>query len=193
MELAIILLMILIVIAAGAMLISGQSAHYPFKSKTQLFTQVECTFLQLLERAVEQEFRIVCRVKLSDIVTVPAGVQKKQASSALSKAASRQLDFVLCNKNDMHPVLAIDLVHGQGSEGYKVQKDMFVASALDAANIPHARIKVKSGYSVAEIKDCIETKLIHMRKKQQKLAETRLNPDRPIKPTRPIRSSRAAA
>ncbi|MFC3092624.1 DUF2726 domain-containing protein [Alteromonas sediminis] len=193
MELAIILMMILIVVSAGAMALSVQNTHYPFRRKGQLFTPVEHTFLQLLEQAVNNEFRIMCRVKLSDIVTVSASTKKKQASTALSRASAKSIDFVLCNKSDMQPVLAIDLVHKQGADGYKVQKDLFVSNALDGANIPHARIKVKSGYSVEEIRECIETKLIPMRRRQQKLTESRLNPERPNKPTRPLRSSRVAA
>lgn len=193
MELAIILMMILILVAAGALLLAQPNTNYTFKKKGQLFTPVERTFLQLIEQAAGQEFKVVCRVKLSDLVTVPAKSDKKRVADALSKASAKSLDFVLCDKSDMQPVLAIDLVHKQGADGYKAQKDLFVSNALDMANIPLARVKVKSGYSVEEIKECIETKLIPLRRRQQKLAETRLNPERPSRPTRPLRSSRAAA
>jgi hypothetical protein len=193
MELAIILMMILIVIAAFAMAVGSTERHYRFKSKGQLFTPVERSFLELLEQAAGQEFRIVCRVRLSDLVMPPKGVQKKHASTLKSKAATRHVDFVLCDKRDMQPVLAIDLVHKQGGDGYKVQKDLFVSNALDNANIPLARIKVKSGYALDDIKECIETKLIPYRKRKQKLAASRLNPEPPNRPTRPLRSSRVAA
>lgn len=193
MELAIILMIILVVVSAGSLLVSTPNATYAFKSKGQLFTSVERSFLELLEQAVGREFKVVCRVKLSDIVTVPAGLRKKQVSDAISKASAKHLDFVLCDKNDMRPVLAIDLVHKKGNDSYKAQKDLFVANALDTANIPLARIKVKSGYSLEEIRDCVETKLIPLRRKQQKLAASKMNVERPKRPTRPLRSSRAAA
>jgi hypothetical protein len=193
MELAIILMMILIVVSAGAVMLSTPDAHYAFKKKEQLFTPVERTFMQLLEQAVGNEFKVICRVRLSDLVTPSAKAQKKQKTTALSKAALKYIDFVLCDKNDMQPVLAIDLVHRQGNDGYKTQKDLFVSNALDTANLPLARIKVKSGYSLEEIRDCVETKLIPMRRRQQQLAASRMNPEKNTRPTRPLRSSRAAA
>lgn len=193
MELALILLMIIVVVTAGALLVSTPNSTYAFKSKGQLFTSVERSFLDMLEEAVGREFKVVCRVKLSDLVTVPTHLHKKKANDALSKASAKYLDFVLCQKTDMRPVLAIDLVHKSGTESYKVQKDLFVTNALDTANIPLARIKVKSGYALEDIRECIETKLIPLRRKQQKIEATKMKLEKPSRPTRPLRSSRAAA
>lgn len=191
MELAIILMMLLILVSIGAMKLSDQGVTFPFQKRTQLFTPVEHSFLRMIEQAMGREFRIVCRVKLSDVVAVRQSAGKKKAGVALSRASSKQLDFVLCNKDDMTPIVAIDLVHGQGKQGYKSQKDWFVTGALDAAGIPHVRIKVQSGYSVEDVRDCIESKLVSYRKIQQKIANApRLNPAPAKGPTRPVRSLR---
>ncbi|WP_269518856.1 DUF2726 domain-containing protein [Alteromonas sp. BMJM2] len=194
MELAIILMMLLIVVALGAIKLSDGGMAFPFRRKPQLFTQVEYSFLTLIEQAVGREFRVMCRVRLNDMVAVRQSTKKKTASQALSRAASRQLDFVLVEKDTMSPVLAIDLVHNQGKEGYKTQKDWFVTGALDAAGVPHVRIKVKSGYSIEDIRECLENKLVPYRRLQQKMAQQpTLNPEPTKRPTRPIRSSRPAA
>jgi hypothetical protein len=194
MELAIILMMLLIVVALGAIKLSDGGMAFPFRRKPQLFTQVEYSFLTLIEQAVGREFRVICRVRLNDMVAVRQSTKKKTASQALSRASSRQLDFVLVEKDTMSPVLAIDLVHNQGKEGYKTQKDWFVTGALDAAGVPHVRIKVKSGYSIEDIRECLENKLVPYRRLQQKMAQQpTLNPEPTKRPTRPIRSSRPAA
>lgn len=192
MELAIVLFMLLIVVTIGAVKLSDHGMGFPFRKKQQLFTQVEHTFINLLEQAIGSEFRIVSRVRLNDLLAVRESSNKRQARQALVRAGSKQLDFVLCRRDDMTPVLAIDLVHKQGKDGYKTQRDWFVSGALDAAGIPHARFKVKSGYSVYEVKECVETKLIPMRKQQQKLAASKMNPPSNKRPTRPVRSSRQA-
>ena len=151
MELAIILLMLLVFVGIGALKLSAQSTAtqltFPFRRRQQLFTPVERNFLELLEKAVGHEFRIICRVRLADIISVKQGTTRKNSQVALSKAIGKQLDFVLCSKQTMDPVLAVDLVYQQGKEGYKLQRDWFVNGALDAAKVPHMRIKVKSGYS----------------------------------------------
>ena len=194
MELAIILMMLLIVVALGAIKLSDGGVAFPFRRKPQLFTPVEHSFLNLIEQAMGREFRIVCRVRLNDLVSVRQTTNQKTARQALSRASSRQLDFVLVDKQDMSPVMAIDLVHSQGKEGYKAQKDWFVTGALDAAGLPHARIKVKSGYTVDDIRECLENKLIPYRRLQNKMAQLPThNPEPPKRPTRPVRSSRPAA
>ena len=195
MELAIVLFMLLIVVAIGALKLADHGVSFPFRKKQQLFTQVEHTFINLLEQAVGREFRIVSRVRLNDLLAVRNSANKRQARQArqaLLRAGSKQLDFVLCRRDDMTPVLAFDLVHKQGKEGYKTQRDWFVSGALDAAGIPHARFKVKSGYSVEEVRECVETKLLPLRKQQAKLDASKMNPPAPKRPTRPVRSSRQA-
>ncbi|MCW8107511.1 DUF2726 domain-containing protein [Alteromonas ponticola] len=192
MELAIILMILLVVVAISATKLSDNGVTFPFRRKPTLFTPVEHTFLNLIDQAIGNEFRVLCRVRLNDLLMVKHSISRKQASSALSRASGRQLDFVLCSRHDMSPVLAIDLVHNSGKEGYKTQKDWFVSGALDSAGIPHARIKVQAGYTVEDIRECIETKLIPYRRNLQKLAQAPThNPAPPRRPTRPVRSVRS--
>lgn len=199
MELAIILMMLLIIVGIGAVKLSDQSTasqlSFPFKRRSQLYTPVERNFLELLEKSVGHEFRVLCRVRLSELLSVRQGTAQKHSKAAISKAVGKQLDFVLCSKQTMDPILAIDLVHQKGKEGYKSHKDWFVSGSLDAAKVAHMRIKVKSGYTVSEVRDSIETKLIHYRKKQAreplvngngKLADGNKRPTRPIRSSRPI-------
>lgn len=194
MEIAIILMMLLLLVSVGAIKLADNGVAFPFKRRQQLFTPVEHTFLNLLEQSVGREFRIVCRVKLNDLVQVRQASNKKQATAALSRATGKQLDFVLCDRRDMSPVLAIDLVHKNSNGSYKAQRDWFTTGALDAAGVPHARIKVKSGYSTEEIKECVESKLVAYRKRQTREAQPGVhNPAPNTRPTRPLRSSRPAA
>ncbi|WP_026375902.1 DUF2726 domain-containing protein [Aestuariibacter salexigens] len=196
MELAIILMMLLIVVAIGAIKLSDQGLSFPFKRRTQLLTPVERSFLELLERAVGNKFRIMCRVRLTDIISLRQSTNKKQGKVALSRANGKHLDFVLCSRTDMSPIVAIDLVHNAGKEGYKTNRDWFISGTLDAAKIPHVRIKVKSGYTVEDIRGVIDAKLAPLRRVDTSLpaldAPTPKMNDKK-RPTRPIRSSRPVA
>ena len=196
MELAIVLMMLLIIVAVGAMKLYEPSLAFPFKKKGNLFTPVERTFLGLIEEAVGSDFRILCRVKMSDILAIRQTADKKTSKSAATRAGSKHLDFVLCSKEDMVPVIAIDLVHKSGKEGYKSQRDFFVSGALDAAHIPHVRIKVRSGYKAQDIRECIQAKLPNAKFKQAKAALPRSGARvvadlaRQNKPTRPIQTNK---
>lgn len=190
MEITILLMMLLIIVAVTAMKLNEPAMAFPFKKKQNLFTPIERSFLQLIEEAVGKDYRILCRVRLVDIVTIRQSTDTKTTKHALGRASNRHLDFVLCAKDDMSPVMAIDLVHDKGREGYKKQRDWFLSGSLDAANIPHVRIKVRSGYKAQDIKDCIEAKLPSKTVKNVKppIMQGTLNLPNELKtkPTRPV-------
>lgn len=196
MELAFILMMLLIIVAVGAMKLHEPSLSFPFKKKPQLFTPVERNFLDLIESATSKDFRVLCRVKMSDILAIRQNTDPKTLKNALSRAGTKQFDFVLCSKDEMKPVLVIDLVHSKGKDGYKNQRDYYVNGALDAAHVPHVRIKVRAGYTVKEIQDCIQTKLptqqitTTVMGGASALSKALANQNRP---TRPIKTNKTVA
>lgn len=195
MEIAFILLAILVFISVVAIRLNQSDVNVPFAGKSQLFTAAERQFLNLIEYAVNDEFRVLCRVKLSDLVSLKKEIKGASSKQAMLKAGAKQIDFVLCDKSDLTPVMAIDLVYGIGKQGHNTQRDFFVNSALEIASIPHVRIKAKPGYTVEEVKECIEAKLVPLRRKQGKqpysakpIKTSVITPSK--RPTRPLNSSR---
>jgi len=187
MELLIVLIILLIAVTIMAIKLNDGGLAFPFKKRTTLFTQVERQFMELLELSVGHQYRVICRVRLTDILDVRQNTAKRTIRTAIQRASGRHLDFVLCSKQDMTPIVAVDLVHHKG-EGYKTQRDWFVAGALDAARIPHLRIKVKSGYKPQDIRACIDAKLAPVRFKepQKPIIAGTQNPDKKAPLTRPI-------
>lgn len=159
MEWALVLLMLLIVtVALVATHFMDSSNPYPFKKKTQLLTSIERGFLALLEKAVGDDFKIVNRVKLNDLIDIKDSVSAKAKRAALLKASAKYVDYVLCDPNTFRIIAAVDLVnHNKG--GHKAKQDWFINGALEAAGIPHIRIKVKAGYQVEEIRNGIMYKI----------------------------------
>ncbi len=166
MEIAILLMILLIVVAVAAIKLSDVGVTFPFTRKATLYTAAERRFLSMLDTAVGANYRIMCRVRLSDIVQVRANTPVKISRNALSQASSRQLDFVLCDKETMSPVVAIDLVNTDSDKPYKAQRDWFVSGTLDTVRIPHLRIKAKPNYKPQEIRDVIQAKLAPLKYQQ---------------------------
>lgn len=156
---------LIVVVALLANRLNDNSFPFPFEKKATVFTTAEKNFQHLLEQAVGNDYRVINRVKLSDIVTIRNGVSQRAAQTAKSNAENKYVDFAICERNSMKLHGVIDLVDTQG-KGYKIKKDWFVSGALEAASIPHLRIKVKATYSVEEIRNCINTRLF-----SQKLPE----------------------
>ena len=196
MEIAIILMALLICISVIAIKFNQDKIEFPFLVKNQMFTAAERQFLGLIEQAVAGEFRVLCRVRLVDLLSLRKDTDGKIAKSAILRAGTKQLDFVLCNKDDMTPIMAIDLVYGSGKNGHNTQRDFFVNGALETASIPHVRIKARSGYTVTEIQECIESKLVPLRRRQGKTPFAANQAPRPSiikhskRPTRPLSAAR---
>ncbi|KMT64095.1 DUF2726 domain-containing protein [Catenovulum maritimum] len=182
MELVVVIMMIILLMVAAVSLKMTQSgAPFPYQKKNALFTEPERAFMLKLEHAVGDQYRIVNRVRLSDLVTVRTGTDKRSEQNAKVKAASKMLDFVLIDRNTLEPIAAIDLVNMESKTGYKTKQDWFVKGALDTVNLPHIRIKLKAGYKSSEIRECLASKI-----KNQQLSPLNVRKVKPKGLTRPI-------
>lgn len=185
MELIIILLVVCAV--AAALLISRFSHHgnpFPFHKRQQLFTMVERSFLQLLERAVGEKYKIINRVKLADVLELKGNTDDKSRRAAMQKLNAKYLDYVLCNSEDMSIVAVVDLVNNSNSQGHKAVPDWFVQGALETAGIPYVRMKVKAGYTVADIQQGLAAKLGNIPMAPSPLIKgtVKRGPTRPVRP-----------
>ena len=150
---------LIVIVALLASRLNDNSFPFPFDPKGSVFTPAEKNFQNLVEQALGNKYRVINRVKLSDIVTIRNGVSSRASQTAANNADSKYLDFVVCDRHSMKLLGAIDLVDTQG-KGYKLKKDWFVSGALEAASVPHIRIKVKSNYTVEEIKACLQSRML---------------------------------
>lgn len=183
MELIIVVMMIvLLVVAAVSLKVTQSGVPFPFQKKPALFTEAERAFMLKLENAVGDEFRIINRVRLSDLVGIKAGTSKRSEQIAKNKASAKMLDFVLLDRYTLAPIAAIDLVNTESKTGYKNKQDWFVKGSLDSVGLPHIRIQLKSGYKSSEIRDCLASKL-----PTQHLSPLRVKKVTPKGPTRPVR------
>jgi len=153
------LISLVVIVAVLASRLTDRSFPFPFDSKNAIFTPAEKNFHNLVEQAMGPKYRVINRVKLSDVVTIRGGVSSRASQSAIMNAEGKYLDFVICERHSMKLLGAIDLVDTQG-KGYKIKKDWFVSGTLEAASIPHLRIKVKANYTLDEIRACIHTRLL---------------------------------
>ncbi len=153
------LVSLIVIVGVLASRLNDNSFPFPFDSKNSVFTPAEKNFQNLVEQAMGAKYRVINRVKLADIVTIRNGVSERASQSAVNNAEGKYLDFVICDRNTMKLLGAIDLVDTQG-KGYKIKKDWFVSGALEAASIPHLRIKVKANYTLDEIRACINSRLL---------------------------------
>ncbi|WP_018693012.1 DUF2726 domain-containing protein [Algicola sagamiensis] len=132
---------------------------YPFTKRSNMYTGIERSFLTMLERAMGKDYKVMSRVRLTDLIEIKDGTSSRAKRAAMLKANTKYIDFVLCDKNSMDIVAAVDLVNNNDKSGHKAGQDWFVTGALESAGLPHIRIKVRPGYKVDEIRQCIQFKI----------------------------------
>lgn len=189
MEIIMLLLVVLVVIIAlVASRFIDNSNPFQVQRKSSVLSPVERSFLGLLEKAVLNDYRIMNRVKLADIIETRDGASEKTRRSTLFKLNAKYLDYVLCEPDTMKVVAVLDLVNTHSKVGHKAVPDWFVSGALEAAGVPYLRIAIKAGYSVTDLQAALATKLGKPAPKPEPLLKGLVKKG----PTRPIRSVKTA-
>ena len=187
--LLILLLVIVVAMVASRFIDSGNP--FPLQKKTTLFSSVERSFMQLLEQAVGNDYKIVNRVKLADVMELKNGLSAKTRASTMLKLNAKYLDFVLCDPNDFSVVAVLDLVNNTSKAGHKAAPDWFVNGALDATGVPYLRMPIKNGYTAADIRATISTRLGKTVIKPEPMFKglVKKGPTRPVRALKPVSPS----
>lgn len=178
------ILMLVIVVALVASRFVDSGNPFPVQRKTSLFSPVERSFMQLLEKAVINEYKILNRVRLSDVLDLKTSISDKARNNTLLKLNAKYLDFVLCDPTDLSVVAVLDLVNNSTKDGHNAVPDWFVNGALDAAGVPYLRMKIKVGYTAADIQTAIAARLGKTVAKPEPMFKGLVKKG----PTRPVRS-----
>jgi hypothetical protein len=189
MEIIMLLLVALVVLVAMvASRFIDNSNPFQVQKRNSLFSPVERSFQNLLEKAVEGEYKILNRIKLADLIEVKGNANEKARRSTLVKLNAKYLDFVLCSADDLRVVAVVDLVNNSNKDGHKAAPDWFVSGALEAAGLPYLRIKIKAGYTATDLQQALAVRLGKPAVKTEPMYKGLVKKG----PTRPVRSYKPA-
>lgn len=170
-------LIVIACLAAGAVavavkLFSGrmEEAH-PYKRRRSLFTDSEISFLEALEQAVGEEYRVYAKVRAADALSVRPLPNRRQWMQAWDRVRSKHFDFLLCNPGDYAPVAAVELDDASRDNPRRSVRDAFLESACRAAGLALVRIPAEQKDSVHEIRQQILEDLDELETAQQPEAE----------------------
>ncbi|MCQ4922962.1 DUF2726 domain-containing protein [Tissierella carlieri] len=124
---------------------------YPYEKKKYLLSVAEKNFYDVLSLAIQDtEYYICPKVRLADIITV-GKTDKRQ--TYFNKIQSKHIDFLLCDKSSLVPLLAIELDDSSHLKDDRIARDIFVDKSLESAGLNFIRFKVQHAYTVSDIKD----------------------------------------
>ncbi|HLT90394.1 MAG TPA: DUF2726 domain-containing protein [Woeseiaceae bacterium] len=145
---------VLLALAVLARLVSarGKPARYPYGRKEALFTPAERSFLGVLEQAVGQHYRVFGKVRVADAIGVKSGLSSSERQSALNRIRSKHFDFLLCDREDLSIVCAIELDDKSHGRSSRRERDAFLDELCRNTGLPLLRIRASKAYPVPEIR-----------------------------------------
>jgi very-short-patch-repair endonuclease len=156
-------LVVLVVLALIVKTLSGDKGkggkESPYQKEPTLFTPAERSFLGVLEQALGDEFRIMGKVRLADVLKVRPGLDGKARQTAFNRIQSKHLDFVACDPGDLSIQFAVELDDRSHDRPDRQNRDAFLDEAMTKAGLPIIRFAARKGYSVQEVRETIASRL----------------------------------
>jgi len=138
-----------------------QSAQSPleYQQVDSLITPAEQKFLSVLDDAVGARARIFCMVRVADILKPKKTLDQKDKRVLLNKTSQKHFDFVLCDPVSLRPLCVIELNDKSHQRKDRQDRDKFLASACESADLPLHFVKVSKQYQIPEIASLVDQHL----------------------------------
>jgi len=151
---------VVIVVLLSLILKKSNSSKYPYTKLDALFTPAERSFLGVLQQAVNDNYFVFGKVRVADVLTPKKGL-KKEWQTAFNKIAKKHFDYILCDKNDLSFVCAIELNDRSHNSKKCKERDAFLEGACQSADLPLLQVTARATYNVREIEIMIKHFLVY--------------------------------
>jgi hypothetical protein len=133
--------------------------HDAYYIKASLFTPAERSFFGVLESLNYEGVTVCCKVRLADFVGIKKGLERSVRQRALNKVTGKHVDFLLVQKSDGKPLIAIELDDSSHEEEDRIARDSFVDGVFAGAGLPVLHVPVKPAYDPKEVHAQIDNAL----------------------------------
>ncbi len=157
----------------------------PYQRREALFTPAEQRFLKVIDQAIDGRYHLFGKVRIADVVEVEPLDNGQDWWRHFTKISSKHLDYVLCDRDSLVVVCAIELDDRSHDRPDRQERDRFVDSVCLSAGVPLLHFRLRSSYSVSEVRKRI---LMSVRD-QQAYPEVIPPSERSRKPARTAKTS----
>ncbi len=122
----------------------------PYRLRDDFLSPAEKSFYQVIKGMIGNYLTICPKVALSDLFFVTRPNENKSAYNRINR---KHVDFVICDPQTMTPQFAIELDDSSHDRADRMERDAFVDSVFEAAQLPLLHIPVHLNYSTNELGD----------------------------------------
>ena len=129
-----------------------EAIKFPYSLRDDFMSNAEFSFYKVMTQVINNKAIICPKVSLNDIFFVTEK-DRSQHQIHLNKINRKHVDFLLCTKETLKPICAIELDDSSHLRQDRIERDAFVDKVFEASGLPLVRFKNKSSYSINEIEE----------------------------------------
>ena len=133
--------------------------EFPYVRRRYLCHRAERNFYRYLMAAVGQDFLVLPKVRLGNVIAVKSALKQKKKLAAYDRIARGFIDFVLVDKANTTIKCAIELVIDEEQTVASMRQALFYDQVFKAADLPLLRFRFNDNYAIKDIRKAIHGKL----------------------------------
>jgi hypothetical protein len=135
---------------------SASAERMPYQKQRRLLSRGELAFFDVLRHIVAERWIICPKVRLVDLVQIPQNASNRRFW--FRRVSQKHVDFVICDRQGLAPILAIELDDRSHDAPTRMKRDAFVNEVCRVAELPLYRVRCQIAYDVQELKRAIDSR-----------------------------------
>ncbi|CAM3779949.1 DUF2726 domain-containing protein [Vreelandella rituensis] len=160
--------------------------HPCYVRRASLVTATERRFYHVLESAVGDQYRVMAKPRVADVLTATGG-ESKARFQALRKIFGMHFDFAVCDRQSLAVLAVVELDDPSHQQKAAMRRDAVKNHACRQACLPLIRVPTAKEYSAVELCKRIEGEIAANERNAQPVRSTK--PRRKSKQSKPQRTT----
>lgn len=135
-----------------------KTSKWPYLKKDSLLTEAEKRFYLVLSEIIGNDYLIFSKVRLADLLYLPK-MNNSDYYHYQNKIQSKHVDFLICDKENIKPLLIIELDDSSHLKIDRILRDTLVDKIFENAQMPILRIKNATSYDKENLSNQIKLSL----------------------------------
>ena len=133
---------------------SSDTENLPYALRRAVMSPAERSFFGILEEAVDRsKYYIFPQAPLASLVYVQKGTASYLRHQ--NRIMSKVVDFILCSRDTVTPVLAIELDDSSHERDDRKERDAFVDGVMDKVGLPILHVKARKDYDAKALTESV--------------------------------------
>ena len=131
-----------------------KTAKFPYLKKDCLMSEAEKKFYFVLSEVIGNDYLIFSKVRMADLLYLPK-MSNSNFYHYQNKIQSKHVDFLICDKENIEPLLAIELDDSSHLKMDRILRDELVDRIFESAKLPIMHVKFSENYDKILLSDQI--------------------------------------